>query len=163
MCLLSSSAQDSVLRDSCEPTSALCACHFLIPPQLFLCTFLSDRSSKPHFAQLDSHRTLIIYSPMYTPLIYSLFWGNIREMTHAQKGAPIQLFWRELIDPLPVKWSAQLQLLQFKNIATTCGKNHESEITKCRTITMNHAVTSVQELSFWCCSQHAEREWTVLI
>lgn len=150
MCLLSTSAQDSVLRDSCEPTSALCACHFLIPPQLFLCTFLSDRlgSSKPHFAQLDSHRTLITYSPMYTPVIYSLFLGNITEMTHAQKEAPIQLFWRELIDTLPVKWSVQLQLLQFKNIATTCGKNHESEITKFRAITMNHAVTSMQELLF---------------
>lgn len=150
MCLLSTSAQESVLRDSCEPTSALCACFFLIPPQLFRCTFLSDRlrNSKPHFAQLDSHRTLITYSHMYTPLIYSLSWGNIREVTHAQKGAPIQLFWRELIDPLPVKPSARLQLLQFKNIVTTCGKNHESEITKFRAITMNHAVTSMQELSF---------------
>lgn len=150
MSLLSTPAQDSVLRDSYEPMSALCSCHFLKPPQLFLCTFLSDRlrNCKPHFAQLDSHRTLITYSRMYTPLIYSLFWGNIKEMTHAQKGAPMQLFWRELIDPLPVKWSALLQLLQFKNTVTTCGKNQESEITKFRAITMIQAVTSMQELSF---------------
>lgn len=75
MSLLSTPAQDSVLRDSYEPTSALCSCRFLKPPQLFLCTFLSDRlrNCKPHFAQLDSHRTLITYSRMYTPLIYSLF------------------------------------------------------------------------------------------
>lgn len=93
---------------SCESMPVLYACPFPIPPQLFLYILLSDRlrNIRLHFAQLDSHRTLILHSRMYAPLIYSLFSGTFREMTHAQKGAPIQLFWRELVDPLRVKTSA---------------------------------------------------------
>lgn len=42
-----------------------------VPPQLFVCTLLSDRliNSKTHFAQLDLHRTSITYSCLYAALI----------------------------------------------------------------------------------------------